>query len=375
MKNINEEHAFGAILSNYDERDYIANDYITLGVKPKNYIPKNLAPVLNQGNVGSCVAHSISTMVWYQENLEKLSETEYSHDFIYHNRKNTDHQSHGMIVREACANYCESGIANLIDLPTNTEYPNTNTKVLVESLKDKALQTKGLKYIKCETLDELADAIFQYGAGLLVVKVRSSFNSFWLKNKNNCMLSLPKDDERTLGYHCVCAIGYTEKGIIIQNSWGKNWGYNGLAIIPWNYPIEELRAVIDEKKNWDVITLTIGMNYAYFNDKAINLDTAPIIRDKRTFVPIRAIAELFGADVEYNKNVKIVMINNGDHKIELTIGDRRCFDGEKFTYLDVAPFIHNNRTYVPIRFISEALGADVEWIANKQKVIIRREVK
>ena len=40
--------------------------------------------------------------------------------------------------------------------------------------------------------------------------------------------------------------------------------------------------------------------------------------------------------------------------------------------LDEAPFIKNDRTFVPLRFIGEALGADVEWIAGERKIVVRR---
>ena len=370
-----QDHTYGAIKAESDERDYTAKEHITLGVRPKTYLPKKLAPIKNQGAVGACVAFSIATSVWYQENDEKKSEMEYSHDFIYHNRKDTDYQGYGMITREACANYCDCGVATLNDLPTNTEYPNINTKAFVNSLKEKAKKTVGLKYIKCDNLDELADAIYQYKAGLLSIEVRSSFDSFWLRTKKTWVLPIPEKNERHLGYHCVCAIGYNDDGIIIQNSWGKNWGYNGLAVVPWDYPIDECRAIIDERKIWDIISFTIGVNYMSFNNKLSKLDTAPIIKNKRTFVPIRCIFEVLDAQVLWLPSTKTIIINKDNDTVSLQINNKIAYKNDTPINLDVAPFIKDNRTFVPLRFISEVFGADVEWIEHTQEIIIRREVK
>lgn len=370
-----QDHTYGAIKPEIDERDYTAKEYITLGVRPKSYFPKKLAPVKNQGAVGGCVAFSIATSVWYQEHDEKKSEIEYSHDFIYHNRKDTDYQGRGMIVRQACSNYCDSGIATLNDLPTNTEYPNLNIKALVNSLKEKAKQITGLKYIKCDTLDELADAIYQYKAGLVTVDVKSSFNNFWLRTQKNWVLPIPQETERHIGYHCICAIGYNDDGIIIQNSWGENWGYKGLAVIPWDYPVEELRVIIDDRKVWDILSFTVGIDYAIFNDKSIKLDTAPIIKNRRTFVPIRCISETLNAKVTWFADTKTIIINDDNATISLQINNKIAYKNDMPINLDVAPFIKDNRTFVPLRFISELLGADVEWVADTQKIIIRREVK
>ena len=59
----------------------------------------------------------------------------------------------------------------------------------------------------------------------------------------------------------------------------------------------------------------------------------------------------------------------------MQIGNKVAYKNNNILSLDVAPFIQQDRTYVPLRAISEALNADVEWNANNRKVIVRKEVK
>lgn len=368
-----EQHSYGCIPSPKDERDYKAADHVTMGVRPHEYIPKEYAPILNQGTVGSCVAHSIATMKWYQENDEYRNYDKFSTDFIYHNRLETDHQSHGMIMREAASHIVKDGICGYDKLPTNTEYPNITTRAFVESLREEAKECKTLKYVYCETLEELADCIWQYKGAILSVKVKLSFESFYLRKQKEWTLPLPKEEEKEYGYHCVCALGYTEDGVIIQNSWGDVWGYKGLAVIPWDYPISEMIAFVDERKEWDIIELYINSTVAYKNLEKITLDAPAIIRNKRTFVPIRFVAEALGAKVDWIQKTQTINIALDDKNIQLQIGNKNAYINDNIKALDVAPFISQNRTYVPIRFISESLGAQVEWIENLQKVVIRKE--
>ena len=74
-------------------------------------------------------------------------------------------------------------------------------------------------------------------------------------------------------------------------------------------------------------------------------------------VPIRALTESFGAEVDFKDNV--VTIVDGDTTIVMTIGETTyTVNGEEKT-MDVAPEITNDRTYVPVRFVGEALGFKV----------------
>lgn len=104
------------------------------------------------------------------------------------------------------------------------------------------------------------------------------------------------------------------------------------------------------------------------------LEAAPFIKDGRTMVPLRFIAEAFGANVEWipeTKGINITLeLKSAVHTIGLQVGNPTAIvDGQVVT-LDVAPVIVNGRTFVPIRFIAESFGAKVDWNSLYQTVII-----
>lgn len=85
------------------------------------------------------------------------------------------------------------------------------------------------------------------------------------------------------------------------------------------------------------------------------------IVDGRTLLPLRAIFEELNADVKWEQKTKTVYATKGTDKIKLTIGSKRAMVNGKNVIVDVAPTVISSRTYVPLRFISEALGANVSW--------------
>ncbi|MBQ7794024.1 MAG: InlB B-repeat-containing protein [Clostridia bacterium] len=122
------------------------------------------------------------------------------------------------------------------------------------------------------------------------------------------------------------------------------------------------------------IILTIGEKTAtVFGEEKTN-DVAPKIVNERTMLPSRFVAESLGAKVIWTADEPDkVVITKGDVEIIITIGaETAVVNGEEIT-LDAPAFIENDRTYTPIRFISEKLGATVEWIPETQQVVIAAE--
>ncbi|MCQ2911855.1 MAG: copper amine oxidase N-terminal domain-containing protein [Clostridia bacterium] len=118
------------------------------------------------------------------------------------------------------------------------------------------------------------------------------------------------------------------------------------------------------------ITLNIGSTEASVDGEKSNLDVCPVIRNDRTMLPIRFVAENLGAKVEWSeKNPNYVVITRGDTKIEITLGSGIMKVNGKDVKLDSVAFAENDRTYLPVRAISEALNAIVEWNENEPSVV------
>ena len=112
----------------------------------------------------------------------------------------------------------------------------------------------------------------------------------------------------------------------------------------------------------------------YVNNKIVKSDQPPLIFENRTFVPVRFIAEGLGAKVEYHREDMTVTIEKNNTNILLAIGDDTAWysDVEKSgpVLLDETAFIRNNRTYIPLRSVSELFDMDVKWNAKKRAVYI-----
>jgi len=107
--------------------------------------------------------------------------------------------------------------------------------------------------------------------------------------------------------------------------------------------------------------------------RTLQFDVQPTIIDGRTMVPMRVIFEELGANVEWDGATRTITATSSDLVVRTTVGNRVIdVNGNRIT-MDVAPIIIDGRTLVPVRFVSEAFGADVEWEAGTRTVFIVSE--
>ncbi len=117
---------------------------------------------------------------------------------------------------------------------------------------------------------------------------------------------------------------------------------------------------------------TIGSNIYTVNGANKVMDAAPYIKDSRTYVPMRYVAEIIGADVVWDDAARTVTLTKGDDVVVFTIGSTTyTVNGEAKT-ADVAPEIANSRTMLPARYAAEAFGALVGWDAASGTVLITK---
>lgn len=107
-----------------------------------------------------------------------------------------------------------------------------------------------------------------------------------------------------------------------------------------------------------------------FVNGKILYDVFPVVENSRTLVPIRFISEELGFDVEYIKSSGVVKIKKDDINIEIKMDSNKAKVDNKEVELDVKPFIKENRIFVPLRFISESLGEEVIWDGRNKIVLV-----
>ena len=125
------------------------------------------------------------------------------------------------------------------------------------------------------------------------------------------------------------------------------------------------------KENNEII-LTIGSRKISVFGREIQNDVAPKIVNDRTMLPIRIVAESLGGTVTWNGELQRVTIQKGADVILITIGADTAYVNGTAVKLDAAAFVENGRTYLPLRFISETLGAQVVWNEAEKTVTITK---
>ena len=109
--------------------------------------------------------------------------------------------------------------------------------------------------------------------------------------------------------------------------------------------------------------------------KSQTYDAMPVIENGRTLVPMRGIFESLGAEINWDDTTKTVTGTKGNTSVVLSIGSKVAKINGVETALDVAATIIDSRTFVPVRFISEALGCKVDWEDTTKTVIISSQNK
>ena len=108
----------------------------------------------------------------------------------------------------------------------------------------------------------------------------------------------------------------------------------------------------------------------WVDGKYIESDVSPYIVVDRTIVPVRSIAEALGYKVDYIDATRTVIIEDGENVITMEIDKRTAKVNGKTIELDTEPEIRHNRTYVPVRYVAETLGKDVDWDDDNYTVVI-----
>ena len=108
----------------------------------------------------------------------------------------------------------------------------------------------------------------------------------------------------------------------------------------------------------------------FINGKEVTFDQEPLNESGRVLVPMRAVFETMGAEIEWDGDTKTVYATKDDITITLTINSTTAYINDEAITLDVPAKIVNSRTLVPLRFVSESLECNVMWDGDTRKVNI-----
>lgn len=113
------------------------------------------------------------------------------------------------------------------------------------------------------------------------------------------------------------------------------------------------------------LVLVVGSGEApisvFLNDEKLAFDALPVVENGRTLVPVRTIFEAMGMTVGWDGTTSTITATGNGNSISMRINETTATVNDKTLTMDVPPKIVDGRTLVPVRFIAESLGAEVDW--------------
>jgi C1A family cysteine protease len=250
-------YKFNVKRSPIDNRDFkvgaIYPDQVTLPVE-WDY-RKQMNPIRDQGQEGSCLAETVSAMKEWQELVDQGYKGYMSSQFVYNLR--ADYTEEGMVPRDGMK------ILNKIGIVHEDVYPygkieQLDASTLSPKILTLAAANRILGYAQIDTLDSLKKALFANGPCLITFPVYNpEVMEFWKPTSIG---------QESLGGHAVCVAGYLKDRFIIRNSWSNTWGDAGYTYFPfteWGMHWEAWTAM-DEHSNMNDLNKKIDSQKVCF---------------------------------------------------------------------------------------------------------------
>jgi copper amine oxidase-like protein len=136
----------------------------------------------------------------------------------------------------------------------------------------------------------------------------------------------------------------------------RSWFLPGLAALLLLIPLSPAAAQIQVRVNGDRVRFPAAQ---------------PVRSGGRVLIPLRAVVESLGAQVDWDPATQTITGRKGERNFTLQVGSHEASVDGRTMFLDALPQIVQGTTMVPLRFVAEALGAEVEWNAAAARVSIR----
>ena len=126
--------------------------------------------------------------------------------------------------------------------------------------------------------------------------------------------------------------------------------------------VVKLGKLLKSSGNTEITTLLDG--------KVLVMEEKPFVQGGRALVPIRAISSALKAEVTWDAKTSSALITRGDDSITLYLNKKEATVNEKTVALEIAPVLKNGRLFLPLRFVSEQLKAEVNWQEEGKIILI-----
>lgn len=241
------KYKLGAIVSPADKRDYKLKDLIscaaTLSETYINPLVKDIE-ILDQGTSNECVACSLAYLRWLTEYEQSNNRKKFSPSYIYGNREQGMYTGEGMIPREALSTLRKYGICHYEDFPDfydDVADAMSDYSEMGSELDTMARPFRISSYYAVNGANEVKTAIMKLGGVSVMYPVYDCMYDVGTDG----LVHYNADNNRCYGNHQLTIVGWTESCWIAVNSWGREYGREGVCYIPFEYPMFEAWAVVD----------------------------------------------------------------------------------------------------------------------------------
>lgn len=272
------EYSLGCLPSPKDKRDYKLDTLIMSAPKlPDEYKNDGNIQIIDQGNTSMCVACAIVQAKHLIEQKQTDDSEMFSPAYVYSNRAATDHKTDGMIPREALKCLLHNGVCHYDDFPGFYTYSKAHSLFVKNQteLNSLAKPYRISSYYRLNETEDIKQAIYTIGFAMVAYDVYGCMfkpvNGMVQYNESSCGYNY--------GGHQLLAIGWNDTGFIVVNSWGKDYGTNGIVTIPYNYKPIESWAFTDEITEKVIRKACRKSWFQYFSDM-LKKKLLPVVNKK-----------------------------------------------------------------------------------------------
>ncbi|MBS0571257.1 MAG: C1 family peptidase [Proteobacteria bacterium] len=234
---IRNPSGYGWIPDLPDQRDHL---YAKVHAVPKKLparvdLRAQCSAIEDQGQLGSCTANALAGALEFLERKQEQPLVDLSRLFIYYNERVIEHsvkQDSGAMLRDGIKTLAKQGVCD------EKLWPYVIKKFAIKpkpACYTQAAQHTISSYQRLATTQEMRACLADGYPFVFGFTVYESFESDAVANTGT--VPMPKKNERALGGHAMCAVGYDDaaRRFIVRNSWGAGWGKHGHCTMPYAY--------------------------------------------------------------------------------------------------------------------------------------------
>jgi hypothetical protein len=153
------------------------------------------------------------------------------------------------------------------------------------------------------------------------------------------------------------------KAVVRVSGWEEVLTSEGVSNQWHAFPLEtgEFLLAVNDQKGSGILHINDASIKTYLDGDWLYTEVLPFFRNGRVMVPLRELFQGLGAQVSWNKENQSITATRNDRSLTLTVGSTKAVVNGTETTLDVAPCLKSGLTFVPLRLVGEALGAQVVW--------------